>query len=158
MLLLSPPFCTINPYQFIIPGYEPRPSWWEATNWVMTQLAHIMSFTQTHRKIWVVFNQDLLEAMEKARLFLPTDLDTEHVAQSTQTHKTVEWQTASQCCFKHSQYNKILHVVSFTTDACDVPVCWSHLICLLQTQDFFLRYNVFCIFSHQWANKAFFFF
>jgi len=57
----------------------------------MTELAHIMSFTQTHRKIWVVFNRDLLEAMEKARLFLPTDLDTEHVAQSTQTHKTVEY-------------------------------------------------------------------
>lgn len=38
----------------------------------------------------VVFNQDLLEAMEKACLFLSTDLETEHVAQSTQTHKTVE--------------------------------------------------------------------
>lgn len=73
-----------------------------------------------------------------------------------QTHKTVEWQTASQCYFKHSQYNKILHVVSFINDACDVPVCWSHQICLFQTQDFFLRYTVFCIFSHQWANKAFF--
>jgi hypothetical protein len=56
----------------------------------MTELAHIMSFTQTHRKIQVVFNEDLSEAMEKACLFLSTDLETEHVAQSTQTHKTVE--------------------------------------------------------------------
>jgi len=56
----------------------------------MTELANIMSFTQTHRKIWVVFNQDLLEAMDKAHLFLSTDLETGHVAQSTQTHRSVE--------------------------------------------------------------------
>jgi len=49
----------------------------------MTLLAHIMSFTQTHKKIWVIFNQDLLEAKS-------TDLETGHVAQSTQTHKTLE--------------------------------------------------------------------
>jgi hypothetical protein len=56
----------------------------------MTELAHIMSFTQTHTKIWVVFNQDLLETIEKAGLFLSIDLETGHIAQSTQTHKTLE--------------------------------------------------------------------